>query len=74
MLLAGLLNKSIFCFQIFDQNWHKLDFSVNQEEVLLHMDCGDPLALPLQAVGPIDVNGFTHLAVNAETEETALVI
>lgn len=39
----------------------------------MHVDCGEALAMPLQAVGPIDVNGFTQLAVNPDTDETALV-
>ncbi len=43
--------------QLFNKEWHKLQFSVRRDTVDIYIDCQLTKTVQLQPRGPIDVNG-----------------
>ncbi|XP_032455541.1 collagen alpha-1(IX) chain-like [Nasonia vitripennis] len=67
----GSLNALSFpATQIFDKNWHKLQFGVLKHQIILYIDCNRINILDTQPRGRIDIDGRICISKYAESDLT----
>ncbi|MPC73819.1 Collagen alpha-1(IX) chain [Portunus trituberculatus] len=59
--------------EAFNEKWHKLHFGVFRDRVTLHLDCERTTELPIDPIGPIDVNGNIYIAKQQGSQRTVPV-
>ena len=68
------LLKSYFSrfLQLFDKNWHKLQFAIKRDKVEVYVDCEYVTQANIEPKGRIDVNGDIVMGKNPGGSQVAV--
>lgn len=74
ILLIICLSSCLICLnlskQLFNHNWHKLQFSVTRNNIEIYIDCNQLTSQPLPPRRQVDLNGDIHMGIKDDGNTT----